>query len=1189
MASKSKEFAHLHVHTEYSLLDGLSRIKPLVQQAKQLRMDHLAITDHGAMYGVLEFYKACRAGGVHPVLGVESYMVPNYAERQKHKQGEKRNYHQLLLAQNTSGYCNLLRLMTLANTEGMQSNKACIDKQLLARYGEGIIATSSCLGGEIPQLVLAGNVDGARKVAQWYREMLGPRNFYLEIQAHGNDSDQVLVNKALYQMHKDLGIPLIVTNDLHYVSKDDARAHEVLLCVQTKDHLSNPRRFHFKCDEFFLRSPEQMYHLFPGLEEALRNTVRVAEMCEVDPFARKATLPQVDIPAEYGAPEHYLRALCLEGVQYRYGDMSDVVERRLNYELGIIIQKGFTRYFLVVADYVKWARNQGIRCLARGSAAGSLVAYSLGITNVDPLHYQLLFERFLNPERDDMPDIDMDFPDDRREEVIGYLANKYGHECVAQMATFMTMAAKQSVNDVARTLEQQEVGARITQLIADSKATLSNLLVENTKLRSLYGSDVEVARVLDLAARLEGTVRGTGVHAAGVLVSNLPIVNFAPLQYREGRLSTQFEHAHLEELGLVKYDILGLSNLTIIGNAIKFIQKTRGETVDLERLPLDICGDKEMNAKRQKAFDLLAAGKTIRVFQLESPKMREYIKPLQPTCIRDLMAMIALYRPGPMESIPDFILAKHGRKEVEYLDPRLRQYLDESYGIIVYQDQVLLIAANLAGFSWGKVNKFRKALSKKIMHEVESYKGDFIRGCVKNGVKREVAEKLFELILPFGGYGFNKAHAASYAVLAYYTAYLKSNYTAEYMAASLTTQSGSTKKSNGDSQIALLTAECKRMGVEVLPPDVNKSELEFTIEDGKIRFGLLAIKGIGEQHCQDIVQERRDGGMYRDFIDYCIRMKGKAGTRSCIETLIRAGAMDSFGERHVLFGNVERVLSYAKNEQKVQDSGQLSLFGEIAPDDPTSFVFTLKADVPYLLREQWLAYEKELLDVYFSGHPLAAYTTEFDSHYVVDIAEVTTEMEAQKIAIGGVIKEVRTFRTRKQETMCALLIEDQYGGEMRVTIFPRIYRTVQDLCMKGKVVIISGSVQVRQETEEVCLLCDVLEEITPKEVGNQQHTDRYLVWLTIELSGTTEEAISKDLQIVQDLHNCLRQSGPGPDCFELLIKDPVCMGEEQQTVIFSIPENTFCYTPEIHRQLATILGDEARVKAVVLPREAIAV
>src|SRR5579875_1002968 len=854
----SADFAHLHVHTEYSLLDGFSRINKLVEQAKTLGMQHLAITDHGVMYGAIEFYKACKAKGVNPVIGIEAYLTEDMYDHSKRFSDDY--HHLLLLAKNNTGYYNLMKLTTIANTKGWHLRPR-IDKKVLEQYHEGLIVTSTCLSGEIPKMLLKEQRDEAYKMANWYRDVFGKENFYLEIQEHhgifddGKPSPQGQLNQLLYQMHKDLDIPMVATNDLHYIEADDHTSHDVLLCVQTGKQLYTPKRMRFDSNEYYLKSPEEMARLFPELPEALMNSVRIAEQCSVDPLAYKAKLPNYDIPPGYSSQKEYLYALCCKGVEERFGAMTERIQRQLEYEINMIADKGFVPYFLIEWDFVNYARSHGIRCSARGSAAGSLLAYTLGITNVDPLRYQLPFERFFNTERADMPDIDMDFPDDRREEVIEYVTRKYGEDCVAQMVTFNTMAAKAAVKDVARVMGLQDIGDRITRLIPTGpKVTLQGSLDSVRELADLYKTNEVAKEIIDQALKLEGSVRTTGVHAAGVIIANEALEHFVPLQLRDpkdpskGRI-TQYEQMHLEELGLIKFDFLGLSNLTILDNTIKFIKQSRGEDLVLEKIPLDpVEGDEEQNKRRQKAFDLLTSGETTGIFQLEGPKMREYIKQLKPTRVEDVMAMIALYRPAPMDSIPDFIAAKHGKKKVHYLDPRMKEWLEESYGVIVYQDQVLLITVNLAGFSWAKVDKFRKALSKKKMDVIESYRPDFIKGCIANGMKQEDAEQLFTLVLPFGGYGFNKAHAASYAVVAFYTAYLKANYTAEFMAATLTTEAADAKK------VANAIAECKRMGVAVYGPDVNQSQLGFTVERGGVRFGLLAIKGIGEGPIAEIVR-----------------------------------------------------------------------------------------------------------------------------------------------------------------------------------------------------------------------------------------------------------------------------------------------------------------------------------------------
>jgi DNA polymerase-3 subunit alpha len=1163
--SMGADFAHLHVHTEYSLLDGFSRTKKLVQQAKALGMQHLAITDHGAMYGAIEFYKACKEAGINPVIGIEAYLTEDMHDHSKRFSDDY--HHLLLLAKNNTGYYNLLKLTTIANTQGYHLRPR-IDKKALQEHAEGLIVTSTCLSGEIPKMLLKEQAKEAYKTANWYRDVFGRENFYLEIQEHhgifddGKPSPQGQLNQLLYQMHRDLGIEMVVTNDLHYVDADDAGSHDVLLCIQTGKQLDTPKRMRFDSHEYYLKSPEEMARLFPDLTDALLNSVRIAEQCSVDPLAYKAKLPNYDIPAGYSSQTEFLRALCFEGVKERFGEMTEQIQRQLDYEIDLIAQKGFVPYFLIEWDFVNYSRSHGIRCSARGSAAGSLMAYTLGITNVDPIRYQLPFERFFNPERADMPDIDMDFPDDRREEVIEYVAQKYGPECVGQMVTFNTMAAKASVKDVARVMGRQDLGDRITRLIPTGpKVTLQGSLDSVKELGELY-KDKEAQELIDQALKLEGSVRTTGIHAAGVIVANEALEHFVPLQLRDpkdaskGRI-TQYEQMHLEELGLIKFDFLGLSNLTILDNAVKYIKASRGEEIDLEKVPLDaVPGNDEQNAKRQKAFDLLASGETTGIFQLEGAKMTEYIKQLKPTCVEDVMAMIALYRPGPMDSIPDFIEAKHGRKKVKYLDPRLAEWLEESYGVIVYQDQVLFIGVNLAGFSWGKVNKFRKALSKKHMDEVEGYKGDFIKGCVENGVKQEVAEQLFELIMPFGGYGFNKAHAASYAVVAFYTAYLKANYTAEFMAATMTTESSDAKK------IANAIAECKRMGVEVLGPDVNKSDRGFTVEHDAVRFGLLAIKGIGEGPVGEIVRARGEGGPFKSLADFCTRVDPRMVGKSALETLIKVGALDSLGKRHQLLESVDTAMKWGKNQREAQEVGLMSLFGELEETE-SAFGFTLKADAEEISRKLLLAWEKELIGVYISKHPLAYLGDLLKEKVTHTTAQITEELDRQKVVLGGTIKEARRITTKKGDTMCIVQLEDMFGT-VDVTVFPRTYQDTAELWVEDTVVIVHGEVQVRRDVAGI--LCN---SVTPlKSADEEMDRKQYQVWITIHASGDAERAISDDKMRVQDAYNCIRDQ-PGRDHFDILVVN----GEWQ--VLLTPGDNTMHYDENVRAKLEEILGKGA--------------
>jgi len=1171
------DFAHLHVHTEYSLLDGFSRTEKLVQQAKALGMQHLAITDHGAMYGAIEFYKACKAGGINPIIGIEAYLTGDMHDHSKRFSDDY--HHLLLLAKNNTGYNNLLKLTTIANTEGWHLRPR-IDKKVLEKYAGGLIVTSSCLSGEIPKTLLKEKQEEAYKMARWYQDVFGPENFYLEIQEHhgtfedGQPSPQGHLNQLLFRMHNDLQIELVATNDLHYVEAHDAASHDVLLCVQTGKQFDSPKRMKFDSHEYYLKSPEEMARLFPDLPEALMNSVVIAEQCSVDPLAYKAQLPNYTIPPEYNSQEELLRAQCFKGVKEHFGEMTESIRKQLDYEINLIAQKGFVPYFLIEWDFVNYARSLGIRCSARGSAAGSLMAYTLGITNVDPLRYQLPFERFFNPERADMPDIDMDFPDDRRDEVISYVTHKYGEESVAQMVTFNTMAAKASVKDVARVMGEQEVGDRITRLIPTGpKVTLQGSLDSVKELNDLHKESRVAQQIIDQALKLEGAVRTTGVHAAGVIIANESLEHFVPLQLRDprdaskGRI-TQYEQEHLEELGLIKFDFLGLSNLTILDNALKYIQQSRGEDIVLEKIPLDpVPGDDEQNAKRQRAFDLLASGETTGIFQLEGTKMTEYIKQLKPSRIEDIMAMIALYRPGPMESIPDFIDAKHGRKKVTYLDPCLEEWLNESYGVIVYQDQVLFIAVGLAGFSWGKANKFRKVLSKKIVREVQGYRADFVQGCIKNGVRKEIAEELFTLIEPFGGYGFNKAHAASYAVVAFYTAYLKANYTAEFMAATMTTEASDARK------VANAIAECKRMSVEVLGPDVNHSDRGFTVENGGVRFGLLAIKGIGEGPIGEMVRARNDGGPFKSLADFCTRVDPKFVGKGAIETLMKAGAMDSLadGKRHQLLDGVERAMQFGKSERMAKERGMVSLFGDME-EITNAFEFTLNSNAGEISRKQLLAWEKELIGVYISKHPLTYVSDLLKERVTHHTAQITEELERQKVVVGGTITEARRITTRKGDTMCVVQLEDMYGS-IGVTVFPRIYEETAELWAEDTVIIVNGEVQVRRD--EPGILCNSVEQLNA--IEEEINRKQYQIWITLQLSGSDEKSISNDKMRVMDIYNCIRDQ-PGRDHYEILVAN----GEWQ--ALLTPKDNTMHYSDTLHQKLEEVLQGLGNVEVMQVER-----
>jgi len=1152
---RQPEFTHLHVHSEYSLLDGHSRIEAMAIQAKTMGMSALAITDHGAMYGAIEFYQACQNAGIKPILGVEAYLSQKPLTE---KQSQYDYWHLLLLAENDIGYRNLLKLITIANTMGGYYSKSPrIDHATLAEYSEGIIATSSCLSGEIPKLLQKGDLNGARQQTQWYRDVFGDR-FFLEVQEHhGKDSPQTELNKQLYTLHRETGVPLVATNDLHYAAAEDADSQDILLCIQTGKTIDDPKRMRFDSKEYYLKSPAQMADLFSEVPSAITNTMLIAERCNVlIPFG-EARLPEFPIPADFSSQDVYLRHLCDKGLRERFDTPSQRVIDKLEYELNIISSKGFTSYFLIVWDFVNYARGQDIRCLARGSAAGSLVSYSLGITNVDPLRYDLLFERFLNPERKSMPDIDMDFPDDRREEVIRYVAGKYGWDRVAQIVTFGTLAAKASVRDVGRVLNMQADADRIARLIPTGpKVTLTSAMEGNREMQEAYKNDANVKRIYDMARSVEGSVRSTGVHAAAVVIARDPLVEFVPMHLRDSKdpnswLISQYEQAHIEALGLLKMDFLGLSNLTILQNTQKFLLKTRNLEIDLDRLPTE-------GPEAEKAFALLGTGDTTGVFQFESGAMRSYLRELKPTCVEDLTAMVALYRPGPMDSIPTFIQSKHGKRIITYLHPRLEEYLKESYGVIVYQDQVLLIAVHLAGFTWLEVDSFRKAMGKKKIEEMAKYREKFIQGCVKNKISEKIATQLYEVIEPFSGYGFNKAHACAYAWVAYQTAYLKANYTAEFMAATMTTESGDTKK------VIAAIDECKRMNVAVLLPDVNKSESGFMVEhepDGayNIRFGLLAIKNIGSKPIDEIIAERTRSGPYRDLADFCGRLDSKIVTRSAFDCLIKAGALDTMGSRSRLLEGLDRAISLGNSQRKSKQSGQASLFGTAS--EPESIAFTLP-NVPDLPQEDLLKWERDLLGFYLSRNPLSHLAHILEKRVTTYIPNLTEEWAGQTITLGGRVVGIKPILTKKGTKMAVVQFEDLLGS-IELTLFPRLYAETATLWREEARLFISGKIEVRDE--EIRFTVERAEEIII--VEEEQPKASYHLQIRLRRGGNDTLDILQASDVIATI-----KEYPGIDTFELLV--PLSVPSDHYAVMRP-REHTVRFCPEMQTKLEKMLGSGA--------------
>lgn len=1087
-------FVHLHVHTNFSLLDGACDIGRLAGRAKELGMDAMAITDHGVMYGVIDFYKTMKAAGIKPIIGCEVYVARRtIKDRQPGIDDEQ--YHLVLLAENQTGYRNLVKLVSKGFIEGYYY-KPRVDKELLREHSEGLIALSACVAGEIPQYILKGEYEKARRAALEFNDIFGEGNFYLEIQDHGL-KEQKLVNPELVNLSRETGIPLVATNDVHYILKSDADFHDAMLCIQTGKTVKDEDRLKFDTSEFYLKSEEEMRRLFPHLAEACDNTVRIAERCNVELEFGKVHLPSFEVPAGF-TEDSYLEKLCYEGLRKRYSEITPEIKNRLDYELEVIKKMGYSSYFLIVWDFVNFARKNGIMVgPGRGSAAGSLVAYCLYITNIDPLKYNLLFERFLNPERVTMPDIDVDFCYERRQEVIDYVVSKYGADRVAQIGTFGTMAARAAIRDVGRVFGYPygEVDAVAKMVPMELGMTIEKALTINPELKKLYTENEKIRKLLDTAKALEGFPRHASTHAAGVVISSQPLVELVPLhRVGDSTVSTQFTMTALEELGLLKMDFLGLRTLTVIQDALRLIKRSRGLDLDLEKIPLD---DK-------KVYDLISRGETTGVFQLESSGMRNLLKELKPERFEDIIAVIGLYRPGPLGSgaADEFIRNKNNPENIKYLHPKLEPILRETYGIILYQEQVMKIAQELAGFSLAQADILRKAMGKKQQEVMEAQRNSFIQGCIKNGIDEKTAEKVFEEISYFAGYGFNKSHAAAYALVAYQTAYLKAHFPVEFMAALLTSVRHNTDK------VAQYIAECRHMGIEVLPPDINESLEVFAAVDGKIRFGLTAVKNVGENVARAIIKCREEKGRFVSFSDFCEKMEQAQLNKKAVESLIKSGAFDSQGaKRSQLMRIYEDVLSRAHKNQKQAAQGQLSLFemidgGEAMDDD--------LPDIPEYPQSEILSMEKEVLGLYLSGHPLKEYedilnrkTTLKSSDLKGD--EVDIEDNSQ-VTVGGIITDIKMKSTKGEKLMAFITLED-LTGSMEIIAFPTVYEKFSDRLKQDSKVLIRGRVDLKEE-EMPKIIAEEIEPLEEKKEGT----------LVVLLSENDGNKILEDLKQFFLLH-----------------------------------------------------------------------
>ena len=1055
MNTENKKFIHLHTHSHYSLLDGLSKVEDMVRIAKENAMPAMAITDHGNMYGAIEFYKECKKAGIKPIIGCEVYV----AERKlsdKEPGIDNKRYHLILLAKNLKGYKNLMRIVSEANLKGYYY-KPRVDMDLLREFSEGIIALSGCMGGKLSRAILNGDMDKARELIREHQDVFGKENYFIEIQSHPHIERDKELREELIKLAKEFGIPVVATQDSHYPCKDDHKAHHTLLQVNTGTDGKDASKFEFSDDDFSLINTETALKYFSDFPESVLNTNLVADMCEDYEIELGVPyFPEFKIEGNRD-PNIVLKELAYKGFDFRKLEQNETYKNRLEYELEIIKQKGYATYFLVVGDLLRYARENGILTNIRGSVAGSLTTYLLGITNVDPINYKLPFERFLNPERPSLPDIDMDFADNRRAEMIAYVKSKYGEDRVAQIGTFGTMMAKGSVRDVARALGYEyAVGDRISSMIPlgsqGMPMTIDHAMELVPELSEAYKKESVTKEIIDLAKKMEGCVRHVSVHAAGVVISPKPLYEFTPVQFdpKGGDIITQYDMYQIEDVGLPKFDFLGIRNLSILADAVKIVKFTKGIEVDLDNVDLE---DK-------KTFKLLASGQTEGLFQLNGGGMTAYLKQLKPTTIHDINAMVALYRPGPMQFIPLYIERKYKPHLVKYLDPALEPILKQTYGVLVYQDDLLLIAIHIAGYSWGEADKFRKAVGKKIPEEMAKQKEHFITGCVEHSKwPLKKAQELWNWIEPFAAYGFNKAHSASYGRVAYQTAYMKANYPVEYMTAILTAESGDVEK------ISQIVNECKAMKINVLPPNINESFKDFTyINENTIRFGLYTIKNLGGDIGEAIIEERKKNGKYTSIGNFLDRVKHKNLNKKSMEALIKSGSMDEWADRGVLLANLEDMLLYNKEGSK-QNANQISLFGGGA--DIKAPEFKLKVGAPATTNEK-LSWEKELLGLYISGHPLERLRAKLEAK-PVNIKKIKEELgNGHPLAIGGMITQVKKVITKNNDAMAFITIED-LTSSIEAVIFPKLYKDNMNLIEPEKCVAISAKVTIRNGEKSLAI------------------------------------------------------------------------------------------------------------------------
>jgi DNA polymerase-3 subunit alpha len=1088
----SRDLVHLHVHSEYSLLDGAIKVERLVRRAKELGMGAVALTDHGNMFGAVKFYRTARQEGIKPILGMEAYVTKGSRKDKTKKKGELSQIHHLIvLAYNDEGYRNLMRLSSIGYLEGFYYRPR-IDMEALSQHSGGLIALSSCLRGEVPQAIIHSGREAAREKAECLRDVFGKDNFYLELQDHGIEEERK-ARAGIIALSRETGIPLVATNDVHYLDKGDVEAHEVLLCLQTSGELEDPKRFKFKTDELYFKTPDEMYALFGDVPEALENTLAVAERCSIDIDRRGFHLPLFPLPDGFGSNVDYLRTLAAEGVKRRFGGPTEEIEKRLEYELSVIEGMDYGGYFLIVRDIVSFARRAGIAVgPGRGSAAGSLLCYVLGITDVNPIEHGLLFERMLNPERVSMPDIDIDFCFERRDEVIRYVIDRYGEDKVCQIITFGTMAARAVVRDVGRVLglSYAEVD-RIAKLIPGGPGVSLEEAIKNApELQGLMREGATYKKLMDLSLTLEGLTRHASTHAAGMIITPTPLTNHVPL-YRtaKGEITSQYDMKSAEAVGLLKIDILGLRTLTVIEKAIRLIEKNHGTTLEAALIPLD----------DEKTFELLRQARSVGVFQLESAGMRDVLRKLQPSAFGDIVAVNALYRPGPIEGdmVNYFIDCKHSRKRITYEHPALEPILKDTYGVIVYQEQVMNIASALAGFSLGEADLLRKAMGKKDKGVMGKQRKKFVEGAAARGISKDTAQHIFDRMEKFASYGFNKSHSAAYAVISVRTAYLKANYTAEFMAASLTTEM------DDSDRIMILIEDCREAGVEIVPPDVNRCDAEFKVEDGKVLFGLSAVKNVGVNAVKRIVEERKSGGPYKSLADLCRRISSKAVNRRVYESLIQSGALDKLpGHRAQKLHNLPGILEQTAKCARDAEKGQFALF--TAEQSPTEDKLDLCEPWPAL---DELRREKEALGFFLSGHPLDKFRGALEIFSTVTTATLKSSSNGKHAVLGGVVTTVKNTVDKKQNPMAFVAVEDS-AGQAEVMMFSDVLTKCRQYISPDRVLLFEGKISCRNGGEGKLLV----NSVTP--VDEAAGTEFREVHITIDLADIGEKEIDRVRQLL---------------------------------------------------------------------------